>query len=100
MSQPDLYFPFGLRVRTGNLLLRPITDEVLPGLVELALAGIHDPEAMPFAVPWTDAGADPHQLRPIPLGARGWTLTSEDLVRGDDLVVEGVEAFRHFIGLD
>ncbi|MBU4188644.1 MAG: GNAT family N-acetyltransferase [Actinobacteria bacterium] len=47
--------PFGLRIEAGPLLLRPITDEVLPELIELALSGIHDPEAMPFAMPWTDA---------------------------------------------
>lgn len=47
--------PFGVRIEAGPLVLRPITDEVLPRLIELALDGIHAPEAMPFAFPWTDA---------------------------------------------
>jgi RimJ/RimL family protein N-acetyltransferase len=50
--------PFGVRIEAGPLVLRPITDEVLPRLVELTLDGIHEPEAMPFAFPWTDAPAD------------------------------------------
>jgi RimJ/RimL family protein N-acetyltransferase len=50
--------PFGVTIEAGPLVLRPITDELLPRLIELALDGIHDPEAMPFAFPWTDAPAD------------------------------------------
>lgn len=45
---------FGLRLATPRLILRPICDDDLPELVDLALAGIHDPAVMPFAVPWTD----------------------------------------------
>ena len=54
MRLTEAYPPFGLRIEAGPLVLRPITDEVLPELVDLALAGIHDPEFMPFQVPWTD----------------------------------------------
>jgi RimJ/RimL family protein N-acetyltransferase len=50
--------PFGVRIEAGPLVLRPITDEVLPALIEVALAGVHDPASMPFYVPWTDAPAD------------------------------------------
>jgi RimJ/RimL family protein N-acetyltransferase len=50
--------PFGLRIEAGPLVLRPITDDVMTGLVDLALGGIHDPEMMPFYVPWTDAPPD------------------------------------------
>lgn len=49
---------FGLRLRTPRLELRPVRDEDVPGLVDAALAGIHDPAVMPFAVPWTDAEPD------------------------------------------
>jgi RimJ/RimL family protein N-acetyltransferase len=52
---PAAYPPFGLRIEAGPLILRPITDELLPALVDIALAGIHDPRKMPFYVPWTDA---------------------------------------------
>jgi RimJ/RimL family protein N-acetyltransferase len=49
----DLWPPFGLVVRAGDLRLTPVADDDLTGLVELALAGIHDPDWMPFDVPWT-----------------------------------------------
>lgn len=45
---------FGLRLRTPRLELRPASDEDLHALASLAAAGVHDPEEMPFAVPWTD----------------------------------------------
>lgn len=50
----DIYPPFELRVRSGDLELRVVRDEDIPELVELASVGIHDPEVMPFLFPWTD----------------------------------------------
>jgi RimJ/RimL family protein N-acetyltransferase len=58
MDLTQAWPPFGLRVEAGQLTLRPITDEVLPELIDLALSGIHDAERMPFSTPWTDAPAD------------------------------------------
>ncbi len=58
MELRDAWPPFGLRIEAGPLVLRPIDDEVLPRLIELAVDGIHAPETMPFATPWTDAPAD------------------------------------------
>lgn len=56
MTTPtQLWAPFALRVRCGPLELRAITDEDIPELVDLALAGIHEAERMPFGMPWTDA---------------------------------------------
>jgi RimJ/RimL family protein N-acetyltransferase len=49
---------FGLRLATPRLILRPLTDDDLAELVDLAAAGIHDPASMPFLVPWTDAPRD------------------------------------------
>ncbi|WP_132100418.1 GNAT family N-acetyltransferase [Curtobacterium sp. PhB146] len=46
---------FGLRLITPRLELRPLRDEDLPGLADMALSGVHDPARMPFGVPWTDA---------------------------------------------
>lgn len=54
MRLADVFPVFGLRVEAGPVVLRPITDDVLPELVDIALAGVHDPETMPFQVPWTD----------------------------------------------
>ena len=49
---------FGLRVASGPLELRPVTDDDLPALADLALAGVHAPEASPFINTWTDAPAE------------------------------------------
>lgn len=46
---------FGLRIRSENLVLRLPTDHDLVPLLELAKAGIHPPDEMPFGVAWTDA---------------------------------------------
>jgi len=43
-----------LRVRTPRLELRLGTDAELRALGRVAVAGIHDPEVMPFEFPWTD----------------------------------------------
>ena len=45
---------FGLRVRTPRLELRLPTGAELVELYEIAAAGIHPPEEMPFGVAWTD----------------------------------------------
>lgn len=90
--------PFGLRVEAGPLVLRPITDDLLPALIELALSGIHAPEAMPFAVPWTDAPAEqlPTKFGQYHWGVRGsWTREHWDLqfaVERDGELV-GVQGF-------
>lgn len=44
---------FGLRVRTPRLELRYPDDEIVHALSEVAAAGIHEPDTMPFSVPWT-----------------------------------------------
>jgi RimJ/RimL family protein N-acetyltransferase len=44
-----------LVLRTPRLELRPDDDEGLYELVDVALAGVHDPAEMPFTVPWTDS---------------------------------------------
>lgn len=49
----DIWPLFDLQLRTPRLVLRPIRDEDLPGLIEATLAGIHEPDDMPFAMPWT-----------------------------------------------
>ena len=46
---------YGLRIRSERLVLRLPTDDDLPGLLDLAKAGIHPPAEMPFGVAWTDA---------------------------------------------
>jgi RimJ/RimL family protein N-acetyltransferase len=74
---------FGLVITTPRLVLTPVRDEHLPGLVDAVLAGVHDPAEMPFSIPWTDAPRDvlvtetaKHQWR-VRAGvtAADWTLT-------------------------
>lgn len=45
---------FDLRLRTPRLELRLPTRAELAALKEVALAGIHPPELMPFGIAWTD----------------------------------------------
>jgi RimJ/RimL family protein N-acetyltransferase len=54
----DIWPPFALRVGAGPLELRAITDADIAPLVELVLAGLHEPGAMPFAQPWTEVPPD------------------------------------------
>ena len=74
------YWPlFDLRITTPRVELRPPTDEDLFALASLAAAGVHDPDFMPFAIPWTEGGPEaaaaihaPVQLaHPRRLEARG-----------------------------
>jgi RimJ/RimL family protein N-acetyltransferase len=46
---------FDLRVVTPRIELRYVDDELATELAMLAAQGVHDPEFMPFAMPWTDA---------------------------------------------
>lgn len=53
----DIWPLFALRIVAGPLELAPVSDGDIPALVSVASAGIHAPETMPFAFPWTDAPA-------------------------------------------
>jgi RimJ/RimL family protein N-acetyltransferase len=48
----------GLRITAGPLELRGITDDLIGPLADLAIKGIHDPDFMPFFVPWSVKPAD------------------------------------------
>src|SRR5262245_20659231 len=55
-AMPHPYWPlFDLVVRTPRLTIRYLDDQLAVELAALAAAGIHDPEYMPFAVPWSNA---------------------------------------------
>jgi RimJ/RimL family protein N-acetyltransferase len=43
----------GLRITAGPVELRGVTDDLIVPLAELARAGIHDPDFMPFYTPWS-----------------------------------------------
>jgi RimJ/RimL family protein N-acetyltransferase len=63
MTHP-LWPLFDLRLRTSRLELRVPTDGDLVELAAVAKAGIHPPDEMPFAVPWS--------ILPTPAFERGF----------------------------
>ena len=93
---------FGLRVVTPRLELRYPDDELCLALGELAVHGIHDPTAMPFSIPWTEAPADElprnslqwHWRARAELSPAKWHLDLAVLVDGEVVGVQGVMADR------
>ena len=52
---PHPYWPFfDVRVVTPRLELVAVDDDVAVALARLAARGVHAPNFMPFAYPWTD----------------------------------------------
>ena len=49
----DAWPLFGLRIRSARLVLRLSTETEVPALIDVAKAGIHPPDEMPFGVPWS-----------------------------------------------
>jgi RimJ/RimL family protein N-acetyltransferase len=90
----DLAPLFGLRLRTPRLELRLPTRPALERLREVARAGVHPPEFMPFSVPWTDDPAlsdflSYHELRRREWRPEAWSLEL-GVWAGDELA--GVQA--------
>ena len=54
MELQEIWPLFGLRLRTSRVELRVPDDADLAALISVAARGVHPPEFMPFAVPWTD----------------------------------------------
>ena len=82
-SLADLWPPYGVRVTEHDLTLTVVTDDDIPGLVGLALAGIHPPDTMPFQMPWTldDPAALPASMIRYYSGVRaGFTPAKFELV--------------------
>ncbi len=53
-SIEQIWPQFGLLITCGPLEMSAVRDDDIPALVEMAERGIHPPDSMPFAVPWTD----------------------------------------------
>jgi RimJ/RimL family protein N-acetyltransferase len=102
---PGSFWPlFDLVVRTPRLELRLPRDEDLAAIVGLVDAGIHDPDTMPFFVPWTDVEA-PRRGRQTAQWLWGhranwspdrWTFTAGVFVGGLPVAIQdvGAENFR------
>ncbi len=69
----------GLRLATPRLVLAPLRDSDMPDLLDLVLDGVHEPGAMPFLLPWTEAPRD--EL--IPNTLRYWWTSRGALVPTD-----------------
>jgi RimJ/RimL family protein N-acetyltransferase len=50
-----LWPPFGVRVSCGPLVLRAVRDTDFPEVFDVLHRGVHEPDRMPFYVPWTKA---------------------------------------------
>ncbi|MGW6443536.1 GNAT family N-acetyltransferase [Lentzea sp. NPDC055074] len=95
-----------LVLRTPRLELRPDDDAGLFELVDVALAGVHDPAEMPFNVPWTDTVADDGGLGMLQhfwgmrarLTAKDWVITFIVRHEGRAIGVQDVGA-RDFAAL-
>jgi RimJ/RimL family protein N-acetyltransferase len=87
----------GLRLRTPRLELRLPTRDELELLKDVAAAGIHPPEFMPFSVAWTD---DPelsdflpyHELRRREWSPEAWHLELGVWLDGTVVGVQAVTA--------
>lgn len=55
---PDPWPLRHLELRTPRLTLRPDDDDGVRELAAVAARGVHPPEEMPFATPWTDQPVD------------------------------------------
>jgi RimJ/RimL family protein N-acetyltransferase len=64
----------GLRITAGPVELRGITDDLLEPLADLAIAGIHDPDFMPFYTPWS---LTPARDMPLALAQYHWRNRAE-----------------------
>ena len=94
-------WPFAaLRITTPVLELRYPDDDDLCALAHLAAAGIHDPAAMPFYVPWTRADAPELKRGLLQFGWRrraslapdDWSLPFVVCVDGEPVGVQDVFA--------
>lgn len=98
-TSAELWAPFALRVRCRALELRAVHDEDIDPLVDLVLAGLHEPDQMPFAMPWTDA---PREELPRNTAAYYWRTRASfspaewtlDLVVRVDGQIVGVQGFH------
>jgi RimJ/RimL family protein N-acetyltransferase len=97
------YWPlFDLRLETERLVLRAVTDDDLPGLLDAIDAGIHDPELMPFSIPFTDQEPAERRLSSAQYiwGARanwspdGWELPFGVFSDDTPIGIQGVSAKR------
>lgn len=95
----------GLTVTAGPLQLRCVSDDDLPALCALAVDGIHPPEQMPFAYPWTDAPPDELARNTVQyfwrlraeFTAASWSLQFGVWLDGEFVGIQGLEATNYLV---
>ena len=93
---------FELRVLTPRLELRYPDDETAAALADRAASGVHDPDTMPFAMPWTDVKPPELQRNSMQYiwrtraewTADAWDLPMAVVVDGEAVGVQGMTAKR------
>jgi RimJ/RimL family protein N-acetyltransferase len=88
---------WAIRLRTPRLELRLPTDDELEELFDVAAAGIHPPEEMPFAVAWTDdlrseSFLEFHRTRWREWSAENWVCNFVTFLDGRVIGTQGIEA--------
>jgi RimJ/RimL family protein N-acetyltransferase len=101
VAGPASFWPlFDLVIRTPLLELRLPREDEFTALIDLAGQGIHDPETMPFFVPWTDL--EPKQRARTTAqwlwghranwSPENWTFTSAVFVEGGPVGMQDMSA--------
>ena len=91
---------FDLAVRTPRLTLRYPDDDAMVELAALVRSGVHDPEEMPFPVPWTDVPSPEREWNSYrywwrlraETTAEQWDIELAAIVDGDVVGVQGLTA--------
>ena len=91
---------FGLRIRTEHLELRLPTDQEILELIDLAKAGIHPPDEMPFGIAWSvipspafeRASLQHHWLMRAAWTAESWTLNLAVRMDGSTIGTQSIHA--------
>lgn len=91
---------FDLRIRSERLVLRLPSDEDLSALAALAKAGIHEPDVMPFAFPWSTQPSPEfergfvqyHWLQRATWSTQRWELVLGVELDGQLVGSQGIEA--------
>jgi RimJ/RimL family protein N-acetyltransferase len=99
-SPHPLWPLFDLRIRSERLVLRLASDADLIVLAALAKAGIHPPDEMPFAVPWSTLPTPQfetgfvqyHWLCRASWTPASWTLNLAVELDGELVGTQGIEA--------
>lgn len=100
MEMERIWPLFALRLTTPRLVLRPVRDEDFPGLVDAAVAGIHEPDRLPFLSPWSEAEPDAlarsmvqfHWGLRVGVTPEKWTVSFAVLRDGEPIGVQDVGA--------